>query len=235
MHFFNILIEPFFSRLSYIRIDPTEILCISAEAAVITLLQARYPKAKITWITPIDTIPKTNYYDFIIAFFPFQTPEDTRTKIKVFHELLKIKGLLLFVTLGPDSYKECAHDNQFIDMHYLGDWMKQLHFLDPVVDREEVELVYKDFSVLKKEAELLSVSKIVIPQESGESSGTASLDPLVKPEDDKAVILRENGESSYSNTSKNISITLELIFGHAWKQIINDEICISIDEIQHRK
>ncbi len=66
--------------------------------------------------------------------------------------VLKSPGLFLFSTLGPDTLQELrsswaavddyAHVHLFLDLHDVGDALLQARFVDPVMDREILTLVY---------------------------------------------------------------------------------------------
>ena len=68
------------------------------------------------------------------------------------HQVLSDGGYFLFSSYGPDTLCELraawqqvdtqVHVNQFIDMHYLGDWLKQSGFKDIVMDRDLLRIRY---------------------------------------------------------------------------------------------
>ena len=74
--------------------------------------------------------------------------------LPAFHEMqrvLKVGGMLMFSTLGPDTLKPLRealgdaadlHLHRFIDMHDLGDALVNAGFADPVMDMQIVTLRY---------------------------------------------------------------------------------------------
>lgn len=79
--------------------------------------------------------------------------------LEVFHEayrVLKVGGLLMFSTLGPDTLKELracftdrdAHTHCFTDLHDYGDMLLASGFADPVMDVEMVTMTYPGFDDL---------------------------------------------------------------------------------------
>src|SRR5665811_1899268 len=70
------------------------------------------------------------------------------------HRVLKVDGLLMFSTFGPDTLKELRlafngvdqhnHLNRFADMHDIGDMLVQGGFADPVMNMEYITLTYDD-------------------------------------------------------------------------------------------
>ncbi|MEA3112120.1 MAG: malonyl-CoA O-methyltransferase, partial [Caballeronia sp.] len=73
--------------------------------------------------------------------------------------VLKVNGLLMFSTLGPDTLKELSgayaqaekslgltpqrHTIEFVDMHDLGDMLVESGFEIPVMDQEVLTITYK--------------------------------------------------------------------------------------------
>ncbi len=70
------------------------------------------------------------------------------------HRVLKVDGLLMFSTFGPDTLKELRrsfngvdphnHLNRFTDMHDIGDMLVHSGFAEPVMDMEYFTLTYDD-------------------------------------------------------------------------------------------
>src|SRR3989338_6471951 len=119
-HLHDSLSETLLSRLSYIRIFPKKILCTSVENTYTPQhLKLLYPEAKVIHVLPqqLENCSEKNV-DLIVALFSFELTKHPKAMLIKLHELLKIQGLLLFSTLGPDSYQK----NNFIDMHHIGDW-----------------------------------------------------------------------------------------------------------------
>ena len=71
-----------------------------------------------------------------------------------FRRALRVGGLVVFSTFGPDTLKELraafaradghTHVNRFVDMHDLGDMLVQAGFADPVMEMEPLTLTYAD-------------------------------------------------------------------------------------------
>ena len=184
------LSEPLLSRLFYIRLTPKKILCISTDDNIVKIVKSHYPTAAIDLLSP-DNIKSLaicdSQYDLIVSIFAFISGQDRKLSLAICHQALKEKGLLLFVTLGPESYTPLLSKTHFIDMHHIGDDLKQLRFQDPVMDREEIELCYRDFEMLQKEAALLHV------------------------------FITNDREKNAVKKQENYVVSLELLFGHGWK------------------
>ncbi len=81
--------------------------------------------------------------------------------VQVFAEarrVLRVPGLFLFNTLGPDTLKnlrrawaivdEAPHVHVFADMHNIGDALVQAGFREPVMDVEHIAVRYRDINRL---------------------------------------------------------------------------------------
>lgn len=56
--------------------------------------------------------------------------------------ILRVDGLLLFTTLGPNTLQEFALEDDWLDMHNIGDIFVQAKFSNPVVDVENLIFNY---------------------------------------------------------------------------------------------
>lgn len=208
------IIDPLLDRLDYIRINPNTIFVENGESSVVEKLQKRYTSAKTQTENADD-----QRVDLIIAFEPVLTQK----KIYEFWRMLRDDGLLLFMSFGPDTFFELRDiiktPNAFVDMHYIGDWMKQLHFSDPVVDRDEIIFAYDD---VKKMESDFSPEEIQDYFSSHEIKNIAPHYEKYKTED-------------------HYPMTIEVIYGHAWKVKLpesteeSNEVCVPLDQILKRR
>jgi malonyl-CoA O-methyltransferase len=95
---------------------------------------------------------------------------------KLFSELrrvLKPKGALYFSSFGPDTLielRQCyqlldeedfsMHINPFVDMHDIGDALLKHHFEMPVMDRENLQMTFRDFSELRQDLKSLGANHV---------------------------------------------------------------------------
>jgi len=87
--------------------------------------------------------------------------EDPGQALAEFGRVLRPGGLLLFSTFGPDTLKELRaafaavdptpHVSRFVDMHDIGDALLAGGFRDPVLEREDLVLTYRDARTLMHE------------------------------------------------------------------------------------
>lgn len=91
--------------------------------------------------------------------------------------VMKPGGLLVMTLPGPDSLHELRHSfaqldarphvNQFIEMHQLGDLLVQQGFAEPVLDRDELSLVYPSLKALLAELKALGVNQVMGRESTG--------------------------------------------------------------------
>lgn len=208
------IINNLISRLEYIRIQPNHILLMGEQVDdAINPLQKRYPTAYITIAKTENEIPY-NHFDLIISHLALLRAEKPQVVLKNFFNLLRDDGLLLLTSLGPDTFSELEYRfPNNVDMHYLGDWLRDAHFSDPVVDREEILFSYDSYDVLQQDLEKINL----LPAE----------------------VLRSVRKKipQHFVAQKSFSLTVEAIYGHGWKltssaQQNTNEIIIPIDQIR---
>ncbi|WP_227243493.1 methyltransferase domain-containing protein [Paraburkholderia caribensis] len=136
--------------------------------------------------------------------------------------VLKVNGLLMFSTLGPDTLKELRgayaeieaahgvnthkHVIDFVDMHDLGDMLVESGFEIPVMDQETLTITYKS-----PESLLADVRRWgAYPFRREASPGVASRRMR------KALLAALEARRRADGT---IPLTFEVIYGHAWKAV----------------
>lgn len=136
--------------------------------------------------------------------------------------VLKVNGLLMFSTLGPDSLKELRgayaeveaahgvasrkHVIDFVDMHDLGDMLVESGFEIPVMDQEVLTITYKS-----PESLLADVRRWGAYPFEREASSSAAARRL-----HKALLAALEARRRADGT---IALTFEVIYGHAWKAV----------------
>jgi malonyl-CoA O-methyltransferase len=156
-------------RLDFIKITPKTILDLGCSTGFCTRkLAERFPEASVTGIdaaekmieVAIQNSPATLSYrcedahhtnladhsvDLIFSNLLLEYCDLNRV-LSECKRLLKPNGLLLFTTLGPDTLYELRPllKNKFVDMHHIGDALKNQHFFDPVVDSEHLTVDFSD-------------------------------------------------------------------------------------------
>jgi malonyl-CoA O-methyltransferase len=138
---------------------------------------------------------------------------DPRAALRELHRVLRVDGLLMFSTLGPDTLAElraaagAARVHAFADMHDLGDMLVAAGFADPVMDAERITLVYADGAALLADL-----------RASGQTCALAA--PAGAPRRGLAGRgFRAALEASLAAQRKDgkLPVTYEVVYGHAWK------------------
>ncbi|QQC62664.1 methyltransferase domain-containing protein [Paraburkholderia ginsengisoli] len=136
--------------------------------------------------------------------------------------VLKVNGLLMFSTLGPDTLKELRgayaeveaahgvasrkHVIDFVDMHDLGDMLVESGFEIPVMDQEVLTITYKS-----PESLLADVRRWGAYPFEREAASGATARRL-----HKALLAALEARRRADGT---IALTFEVIYGHAWKAV----------------
>jgi len=127
--------------------------------------------------------------------------------------VLRVGGMLMFATLGPDTLKELREAfpsgqgdrvHRFIDMHDLGDCLVKAGFSDPVMDMQMLTLTYPDIDSLFMDLRHSGSSNAACGRPKG-LTGKAGWAAARSTLEHSA---QENGQ---------IPVSVELVFGHAWK------------------
>lgn len=246
-------------RLQIMRIQPQVVLDLGCRTGYTTrLLAGHYPQAQIFAIdfaekmllqtkskhnqknyicAEAELMPlKSNSIDLIFSnlFLPWCV--NLNTAIAEMHRLLKPGGVILFSTLGPDTFKELRaswamvdefpHVHIGLDMHHVGDKLLQAQFADPVMDMEYVTLHYDQVRTLLTDIKSLGISNKLQDRQNtlmGKRHFQAFLDQY---------------ESLRTSAGK-LPLTYEVIYGHAVgvgneEKADSTEVRIAIDQIRRR-
>lgn len=137
--------------------------------------------------------------------------DDPVPALREAHRVLEVGGLLMFSTLGPDTFKELraafadgyAHTQRAIDMHDLGDMLVETGFADPVMDMETVRLTYDSLDAMLAELRATGSSCAMKARRRGLTGKGAW------------AAARASYESQRSEGK--LPATFEVVYGHAWK------------------
>ena len=146
--------------------------------------------------------------------------------------VLKVGGLLMFSTLGPDTLKELrgafaeveaahgvptrAHVIDFVDMHDLGDMLVENGFEIPVMDQETLTITYTTPEKLLADVRRWGAYPFERngdgEVDSGGTHGARRLHRALVA----ALEARRCTDGPHAGT---IPLTFEIIYGHAWKAV----------------
>jgi malonyl-CoA O-methyltransferase len=127
--------------------------------------------------------------------------------------VMRVGGLFMFSTFGPDTLKELraafarvdghTHTSRFPDMHDVGDALVAAGFADPVMDMEQVTLTYGAPDALLRELKAIGATNATRGRPRG-LTGPRRWHRLLATLER----LRVDGR---------IPATFEVVYGHAWK------------------
>ena len=151
--------------------------------------------------------------DLVWSNLVLQWIEDPVAAFEEFLRALRVGGLLLFTTFGPDTLKElraafagvdaATHVSRFVDMHDLGDALVEAGFADPVMDMETITLTYADARSMMRELKALGAHNATVGRPRGLMGRERWRRAL-------AVLERFRREGR-------LPATYEVVYGHAWK------------------
>lgn len=224
------------NRLDYFRLNPSIILDLGCgHAKNLSILQSLYKDStvigldlSVEMLRKYDDTDTSNYIcadakylpinkqsvDLIFINLLFPWINDLQQLFIECQRILRPGGLMLFATLGPDTFHELRYSwyqtgmktycHPFIDMHLLGDELIKGEFTDPVMDKEYITFAYPDLSVLLKETKAQGF-KNLHPQR---APGLASRK--------KYQIFADTYQETYTSNDGIFPVTYEVIYGQAW-------------------
>lgn len=170
----------------------------------------------------MEALPvKSQSMDMVWSNFALQWCNDLPATFVELQRVLKVDGLLMFSTFGPDTLKELRsafqgvdghnHLNRFADMHDIGDMLVAAGFGDPVMDMEYITLTYSDVKSVMQDLRSIGAHNATAGRATGMMGKNAWGRVLENYER-----LRRDGK---------LPATFEVIYGHAWKpqpKVISD-------------
>ncbi len=154
-----------------------------------------------------------NSLDMVWSNLAVQWCNDLPATFVELHRVLKVDGLVMFSTFGPDTLKELRrafngvdqhnHLSRFADMHDIGDMLVQGGFAEPVMDMEYITMTYDDVRGVLQDLKAIGAHNAT----TGRARGLMGKNTWAR--------LVENYESLRSNGK--LPATFEVVYGHAWK------------------
>jgi len=151
--------------------------------------------------------------DLACSGFALEWARDLRAALLELYRVLARGGLLMFATLGPDTWKElraalaptaaAAPPPALADMHDIGDALVGAGFADPVMDMECFTLTFVTLPDLMRDL-----------RQSGACGPLVGRAPHLKGKG-----WRDRVTKGYEALRRNgrLPATIEVVYGHAWK------------------
>ena len=177
--------------------------------------QKLFGGAKQTQVcSDVEALPlAANSLEMVWSNLTVQWCNDLPATFVELHRVLKVDGLLMFSTFGPDTLKELRlafngvdqhnHLNRFADMHDIGDMLVHSGFAEPVMDMEYLTLTYDDVRGVLQDLKTIGAHNVT----AGRAHGLMGKNAWAR--------LIENYERLRSNGK--LPATFEVVYGHAWK------------------
>lgn len=129
--------------------------------------------------------------------------------------ILRVDGLLMFSAFGPDTFAELREAYSrvglvppvlpFVDLHDYGDMMVEAGFADPVMDMEKLNITYSSADDLL--ADVRSFGGNPLSERKAGLTGRGVFDAL-----------RRTLEAQ-KNADGRISLSVEVVYGHAFRPV----------------
>lgn len=149
-----------------------------------------------------------NTLDLVWSSLMLQWLDDPLPVLREWHRSLRVGGLLMFATLGPDTVKELRHAAQkvgvgdtarkFPDMHDLGDMLVASGFADPVMDMEMINFSYSGPRQFLADQRGLGVRDALLGQQTFRD-------------------WRRLFAACERDADGRLPLRFEIVYGHAWK------------------
>ena len=133
--------------------------------------------------------------------------------IKEWLRVLRVGGLLMFTSYGPDTLKElrtafaaedeAPHVHPFVDLHDLGDILGASGFAEPVMDMEMLTLTYPDTAALLADL-----------RASGQTNAHSRRRRALTGQARWNRVLARYGATAENGR---LPASFEIVYGHAWK------------------
>ena len=162
----------------------------------------------------IEAMPlAANRVELVWSNLAVQWVNDLPSALAELHRTLKVDGLLMFSTFGPDTLKELRaafahvdghnHVSRFIDMHDIGDMLVGAGFAEPVMDMEMLTLTYEDMRAVMQDLKSIGAHNATAGRSNGLMGKAAWQQVMANYER-----FRRDGK---------LPATFEIVYGHAWK------------------
>lgn len=196
-------------------------MCFVAEPQAVRA-QAAFKNIAKPWWNPSQwraasvrlEMPPPDSVDMLWANMALHESADPQALLAQWHQALKVDGFLMFSCLGPDTVTELRGlytrlgwppaGHQLTDMHDWGDMLVQTGFAEPVMDMERITLTYETPQRLLQE--LAELGRNFHPDRF----------PGLRGKTWKSRLLQEMA-AQLTNSDGRLSLTFEVIYGHALK------------------
>jgi malonyl-CoA O-methyltransferase len=226
-------------RLDLVKLQPERVLDLgSASGQSSRALLDRYPKSQVValdWSTAMlreanreqrwlrrfarvagdaQRVPlRDGTIDLAFSNLMLAWCNDPDAVLREANRLLRVGGLFMFTTFGPDTLKELrdafrqvdphTHVHRFIDMHDWGDALMRAGYAEPVMDTERLTVTYPSARALLDE----------IRQAGGANATLGRRRGLLT----RAALTKVLDALDAQRIDGRLAISVEVVYGHAWR------------------
>lgn len=227
-------------RLDYVSLVPARVLDIGAGTGrCARALGARYRRAQVVQCdlalgmlrasrareprffsrqrfvaADLEALPfHDGAFDLLFSSLALQWSQDLGRAFAEARRTLRVGGLFMFTTLGPDTLRELRsawsavsdspHVNRFLDMHDIGDTLVGAGFGDPVMETEYLTVPYEDVTTLMRDLKGIGASNSAVDRARG-MFGRRALATL------------SAAYEAFRDPAGKLPATYEVVYGHAW-------------------
>lgn len=200
------------ARITAIDVAHAMVRRIKPENGLLTrLLRKRPAPGRI--VASADRLPlMASSVDMVWSNLMLNWLDDPAPTLREVHRVMRVGGMVMFSTLGPDTLKELRmalgdagadHVHPFIDMHDIGDALVKAGFADPVMDMDTLTLTYGEFDGLIQDLRL-----------SGSINAARH-----RPQGLGRRVMWQKARERYERlrVAGRLPATFEVVYGHAWK------------------
>ena len=153
-----------------------------------------------------------NRFDMLWSNLMLNWLDDPAPALAEMARVMKVDGMLMFATLGPDTLRELrdalddphgARVHRFIDMHDIGDALVGAGFSNPVMDMDRLTLTYAELDTLFADL-----------RQSGSTNASGLRHRGLSG---KHGWQRARARYEACRTNGRLPATFEIVYGHAWK------------------
>lgn len=182
-------------------------------------------------------LPAEGQVQMVWANMALHHSADPQAWLQAWHRALAVDGFVMFSCLGPDTLRELrslyaergwgAPAHEWTDMHDWGDMLVQQGFAEPVMDMERLTLTYETPQRLLQE--LRELGRNLHVQRPGQHGG-------LRGRGWHAQLLQALMELARPDTGGRLSLTFELVYGHAIKPQprarVQAQSAIAVDDLR---
>lgn len=230
----HMITDRLIQRLAWLKTKPAQVIDLGCGSGYSThQLTVQFPDAQVTGVDVCQnrlSQAKQDYpdqqfilsdtlklpfgdhcIDLIVADMVLPWVNDIERWFTEIARVLTVDGVLLFTTLGPNTFHELRdswrhddypHVHEFYDMHDLGDLLVNQRWIDPVTDADEIQIYYSSVKAMCRDLKCHGIQNYHNRRRLG----------LIGKQRWQVL---ENNYQQYQRVDAKLPLTFEVVYGHA--------------------